>query len=56
MDNRFRPLFFRPSSGPLSNLKRCQSKMLKYKYNLICGIPFTIIANEANIIIVVLNF
>ena len=43
-------LSFRPSSGPLSNSKCSQSEMLKYKYNLIYGIPFTIIVIDARII------
>ena len=49
-------LSFRPFSGPLSNLKCSQSEMLKYKYNLMYGIPFTIIIFDARIIIFVLKF
>ena len=56
MGNRFRPLFFRPSSGPLSNLKCNQSEMPKYKCNLVYGIPFTVIVIDAHIIIVVPKF
>ena len=49
-------LSFRPSSGPLSNLKYCQKEKLKYKYNLIYGIQFKIIVIGAHIIIVALSF
>ena len=49
-------LSFRPSSSPLSNLKCSQNEMLKYKYNLMYEIPFTIIVIDAYIIIVVLKF
>ena len=49
-------LSFRPSSGPLSNLKFSQSEMINYKYNLMYGIPSTIIVIDAHIIIVGLKF
>ena len=49
-------LCFRPSSGPHSNLKCSQSEMLKYKYNLIYGIPFAIIVTDAHITVAVVKF
>ena len=42
-------LSFRPSSGPLSNSKCSQSEMLKYKHNLIYGIPYNNICSKVKV-------